>query len=194
MNSTAKSPHTTSDLGQLVRLCHVVRWLLIIFLFIQIGLFIMSWIMPAPMQFGLVKVDLDATAQSPGTIHTLDVGQRVVGFLVGLPGLILLTFGARRLGKALKEFQNRNFFSSQAIGHLRAFAGSALVSAVLFNLEEPLRAIAIRLFASRGEKVQITFEVTGNELLLLLVCGLFYLIVGLMQEGRRLSEENEGFV
>ena len=32
------------------------------------------------------------------------------------------------------------------------------------------------------------------SVLLVLVCGLFWLITGMMREGRRLAEENEGFV
>ena len=34
----------------------------------------------------------------------------------------------------------------------------------------------------------------SEQMMLMLLCGLFYLITRLMQEGRRLAEENESFI
>lgn len=189
-----KNSFTGADLGQLFRLCHVIRWMLLTFLIVQIGFFILSWVMPSPMQIGPLHVQFDPQTQAPDAIHNLDSVQKILGVLIGLPGLLILTYGVKRLGQTLDEFQNGTIFAVQTIGHLRAFAGATLIASVLFNIEKPLRNSVLNLASGGKTNYPIPIEVTSNELLLLLVCGLFYLIVGVMQEGRRLSEENEGFV
>ena len=189
-----KNSFSGSDLGQLFRLCHVIRWMLLTFLIVQIGFFVLAWVMPSPIQLGPLHIQFDPQGLAPDAIHNLDGMQRVIGILIGMPGLLVLTYGVRRLGQTLTEFQNGTIFAVQTIGHLRAFAGATLAASVLFNAEKPLRNMALNLASGGATNFPIPIEVTSNELLLLLVGGLFYLIVGVMQEGRRLSEENEGFV
>jgi hypothetical protein len=189
-----KNSFAGPDLGQLFRLCHVIRWMLLTFLVVQVGFFILAWVMPSPIQLGPLHVQFDPQGGGPDAIHNLDGVQRVIGVLIGMPGLLVLTYGVLRLGQTLTAFQNGTIFAVQTIGHLRAFAGATLIASVLFNVEKPLRNMTLNLASGGVTNFPIPIEVTSNELLLLLVCGLFYLIVGVMQEGRRLSEENEGFV
>ena len=189
-----KNSSTSAELGQLFRMCYVIRWMLLTFLIVQIGFFILSWITPSIMQIGPLHIQFDPQTQAPDAIHNLDPFQKVIGVMIGLPGLLILTYGVRRLGQTLTEFQNGNIFAWQTIGHLRAFAGATMIASVLFNLEKALRNMVLNLASGGVTNYPIPIEVTSNELLLLLVCGVFYLIVGVMQEGRRLSEENEGFV
>jgi len=59
--------------------------------------------------------------------------------------------------------------------------------------EKPVRDLAFNLLGN-GQGYPISIDVGSSELLLILVCSLFYLIAGVMHEGRRLSEENEGFI
>ncbi|MEM8519357.1 DUF2975 domain-containing protein [Janthinobacterium sp. CAN_S7] len=178
---------------QLTRMCQIIRGLLLTFLFVQLGLFLLSWIIASPLSIGPMHVELGPDGMAPESVHALSLLQRMVGMAVGLPGLLGLSYGIFRLGRALANFQKGKIFAVDTIGHLRASAGAMLVSVVLFNLEKPLRGVALHLAGSTSH-YPLALEVTSNELLLILVCSLFYLIAGVMHEGRRISEENEGFI
>ena len=180
-------------LGQLTRMCQVIRWLLLAFLLIQIGFFILSWIIPMPLKVGPLHIELDPDGMAAGSVHNLSLVQQTLGVVIGLPGLLALSYGINRLGRALAGFQTGKIFAMDTISQLRAAAASMLFSTVLFNIEKPLRGIAFNL-AGNGRTYPVVLEVATNELLLILVCSLFYLIAGVMHEGRRLSEENEGFI
>jgi hypothetical protein len=68
-----------------------------------------------------------------------------------------------------------------------------LLSTLLSIIEPPLRTLVWRFgFGASGRRTAV--GVSSEELLLVLVCALFFLITNLMHEGRRLAEENEGFI
>lgn len=181
------------ELGPLFRFCHVIRWLLLAFLLVQIGFFILSWIIPMPVMIGSVHMQVEPDGMAMGSVGELSTAQRSAGILVGLPGLLMLSYGLIRLGKTLTRFQQGQIFAADTIAHLRGAAGATLLAIVLFNLEKPLRGLAFNALGS-AQRYPVAIDVTSNELLLILVCSLFYLIAGVMHEGRRLSEENEGFI
>lgn len=181
------------ELGPLFRFCHVLRWLLLAFLLVQIGFFILSWIIPIPVMLGPVHIQVEPDGMAFGSVSALSTAQKYAGILAGLPGLLMLSYGLIRLGKTLTGFEQGRIFTADTIAHLRISAGATLLSIVLFSLEKPLRGIAFNLLGN-GKRYPVAIDVTSNELLLILVCSLFYLIVGVMHEGRRLSEENEGFI
>ena len=184
---------THLELGPLFRLCHVIRWLLLAFLLVQIVFFILSWVIPMPLSLGPIHIQLDPDGMGVGLVRELSSLQKTAGILIGLPGLAALSYGIVRLGQALAGFQQGRIFAIDTIARLRSSAGATCLAIVLFMLEKPLRLMAFNAFGS-GKGYPISIDVTSNELLLLLMCSLFYLIAGVMQEGRRLSEENEGFI
>lgn len=190
MNENQSSP---SDLGQLFRLCHVIRWLLFVFLTIQIAFFILSWAMAGPVSLGPLQLHINPDGMTDNAVERLGNVQRMVGILVGAPGLLALTHGIRHLSATLIAFQAGQIFAMKTIGHLRTAAGATIAAVVLFNLETPLRNLLFGWMGD-GQSYAIAMDITSHELLLLLVCSMFYLVVGVMHEGRRLSEENEGFV
>ena len=181
------------QLSPLFRLCNFIRWLLLAFLSIQIVFFLLPWIVPMPLELGPMHIQLDPEGMREGLVNELSVSQKIMGVLIGLPGLGALTFGFVRLGQTLKRFQQGRIFAVDTIARLRASAGAILLAIVLFTLEKPVRDLAFNLLGN-GQSYPISIDVTSSELLLILVCSLFYLIAGVMHEGRRLSEENEGFI
>jgi len=126
-------------------------------------------------------------------MNELSVSQKIMGVLIGLPGLVALTFGFFRLGQTLSRFQQGQIFAIDTIARLRASVGAILLAIVLFTLEKPVRDVAFNMLGN-GQSYPISIDVNSSELLLILVCSLFYMIAGVMHEGRRLSEENEGFI
>lgn len=163
------------------------------FLLVQIVFFLLSWVIPMPLTIGPINMQVAPDGMQGSRIDALTGAQQSAGMIVGVPGLVALTYGIFRLGRTLNGFQQGRIFAADTIAHLRASAGATLLSIVLFNLEKPLRGIAFNVFGD-GKSYPVSMAVTSNELLLILVCSLFYLIAGVMHEGRRLSEENEGFI
>lgn len=188
-----KSKAARPELGPLFRFCRVIRWLLLAVLLVEIGFFILSWIVPAPVMVGPVHMQFEPEGMSAAAVGALSPVQKLAGVLVGLPGLLMLSYGLVRLGKTLNAFEQGRIFKVDTIDHLRASAGFTLLAVILFSVEKPLRGIAFVLLGG-GKRYYVSFDVTSNEVLLILVCSLFYLIVGVMHEGKRLSEENEGFI
>ena len=78
------------------------------------------------------------------------------------------------------------------MAHLRAFAGATLAATLLSIVEPPLRTLGWWLIT--GVKSPLQIGLTGEQAMLILVCGLFYLVTRMMQEGGRLAQENEGFI
>jgi hypothetical protein len=84
------NPFTKRDLGQIRRLCRLLRAMLLVFLIVQIGFFILAWLLASPFQLGpwlMQVVPDDMTAEMRQAMPPL---QRLLGFAVGLPPVALL--------------------------------------------------------------------------------------------------------
>ncbi len=138
-------------------------------------------------------VQISPSGLSYAAARALGGPQRLAGAATCLPVLLTLLYGLWRLQCALRNVERRAMFSLDTIAHVRAFAGAALASTLLAIVEVPLRTLVYRFVLGLPEH-KLSIGVTNDQLLLILVCALFYLIIRLMHEGRRLAEENEGFV
>ncbi|MET0856797.1 MAG: DUF2975 domain-containing protein [Telluria sp.] len=169
--------------------CNLIYALLAACLILQLSFFVLAWSGWLPPD-GIVQVS--AKGMSGQQMRALELPQRVVGMALGLPALLALCYGMTRLARLLVNVRRGATFDRATIAHLRAFAGATLLSTLLSIVEPPLRAIVMRV----GFDVPARYSVgiSSEELMLVLVCALFYLITNLLHEGRRLAEENEGFV
>lgn len=116
-------------------------------------------------------------------------------FLIGavcLPYLACLAIAYRHLDGLLRGFERAEFFEPGTVAHLRAFAGFLLAAKVLSLAANHVRAWLYMPLASPGTRP--AFALTGDEVALLLMCALIFLIGHLMEEGNRLAEENRGFL
>ena len=170
--------------------CRVIRLLLSVCVLLQVAFFALAWgdLLPHDL-----FMQLSAPGMSSEGMRALSLGQRAGGALLGLPALLALCYGMWRLDRALRNVERRAVFDLDTIGHLRVFAGATLAATFLAIVEVPLRALLFRyLFGAAGNKMSI--GVSADQAMLILVCALFYLVIRIMHEGRRLAEENEGFV
>jgi len=106
--------------------------------------------------------------------------------------VLVLGYGLWRLDRLLLNFRRQDLFTPQSVAHLRAFAGATLTATLLAIVELPLRTLGWRLIT--GARWPLQIGLTGEQAMLILVCGLFYLVTRMMQEGGRLAQENEGFI
>lgn len=171
-----------------VSLIRTFLWLCVA---VQATFFFFAWSSFTPA-VGSVSIDITGEGISGAARLALSGRQRAIGAaLAGVP-LLVLGYGLWRLDRLLLNFRRRDLFAPQSIGHLRAFAGATLVSTLLTIAEPPARALAF--WALAGGERHLSVGIRSEQLILLLVCSLFYLVTRLMQEGSRLATENEAFI
>jgi hypothetical protein len=84
-------------------------------------------------------------------------------------------------------------FALPTVGHMKAFAASLLAALTLTVIEPALRALVWRHgVGSPAQAVKV--GVSSEELMLVLICTLFYVVASMMHEARRIAEDNEGFI
>lgn len=170
--------------------CWFIRVLLYLCLSIQIGFFLLAW-SPWQPSLGPWAIKLAAKGMGYEEARLLSTSARWLGVALGLPALLTMCYGLWRLDRMLVGWQRPDIFSLAAVGHLRAFAGATLLSVLLAIVETPLRGY---LLLSGAPPHRLNMGVSSEALMLIFTCTVFYLIASVMHEGRRLAEENQGFV
>lgn len=169
-----------------------VRLLLLAFVLLQVLYYVLAWLTPHGVHLAGVHIVLTPKWLSSGAVAALAPAPLAAAMLVNAPVVLLTAYAAWRLDALLRALKKGAWFAAATIGHLRAFAGAALAAMAWSVLDTLLRGLAWRYAFGIGGQVNI--GVSSEELLAMAVCALFFLIAGLMHEGRRLAEENEGFI
>ena len=170
----------------------VFRLVLLAFVLVQAIYFVMAWFVPQGVVLAGIHMVMTPKWLTPADVAALAPGPLLVAVLVSAPVLLLTAYAAWRLDALLRALRRGALFAVATIGHLRAFAGAALGAMAWSVLDTLLRGLAWRYGFGMAERVNI--GISSEELLAMLVCLLFFLVAGLMHEGRRLAEENEGFI
>lgn len=170
----------------------MLRLALLAFVLLQAAYFVIAWLVPHGVVLAGVHMVMTPKWLTAEAVAGLAPAPLAAAMLASAPVLLLTAYAAWRLDALLRALRRGAIFAAATIGHLRAFAGAALGAMVCSVLETLLRGLAWRhLFGMEGG---LNVGVSSEELLAMLVCLLFFLIAGLMHEGRRLAEENEGFI
>lgn len=169
------------------------RFFLLLFVLLQGAYFALAWFCPHPIPMPGFQMVFWPDGLTVEAAHALAPAQRWTGALASLPTLALLAYASWRLDGLLRAFQAGDLFSAAAIAHVRAFAGGAFGALVLAIAEQPLRGLLWR-YALGDPHAALQAGVTSESLLMMVACGLFYVFGGVLREGRRLAEENEGFI
>jgi hypothetical protein len=170
----------------------MLRLALLAFVLVEAAYFVMAWLVPQGAVLAGVHMVVAPKWLTPAAVAGLAPAPLAVAMLANAPVLLLTAYAAWRLDALLRALQQGALFAVETIGHLRAFAGAALGAMACLVLDTLLRGLAWR--HAFGIEGHVNIGVSSEELLAMFVCLLFFLIAGLMNEGRRLAEENEGFV
>lgn len=170
----------------------MLRLALLAFVLVQTWYFVMAWLVPQGVVVGGIHMSMTPKWLAADAVAALAPGPLFAAMLVSAPVVLLTAYAAWRLDALLRALKEGALFAVATIGHLRAFAGTALGAMVYSVLETLVRGLVWR--HAFGVEGRVEIGVSSEELLAILVCLLFFLIAGLMHEGRRLAEENEGFV
>jgi hypothetical protein len=126
----------------------------------------------------------------------------VLGPLSGHPRLALIDtlllsliclYGLYRLVRLMRLFERGEFFSTTAIGHLRAFAFSLLLSTLAGCLLPPIELTAARLMGL-NHITAVSIKMDGSDIWMVLISALFFVIAWIMAEARQLAEDNQMIV
>jgi hypothetical protein len=128
-----------------------------------------------------------------GAVAELTPGVRWAGVLCALPALLALGYAVVRLDRMLKACASGQMFALRTVGHMKAFAASLLASLTLTVIEPAVRGFVWR-HGLDGPAREINVGVSSEELTLVLICALFFVVASMMHQARRIAEDNEGFV
>jgi len=171
----------------------IVRLLSAVLGLLQLAYFLLAWIAPEPLQLGQVAMSFYPRGMGGSTVAGLSPGLRWTGALCALPALLLLAYALLRLDRMLRACASGRMFALPTVGHMKAFAASLLGALVLTVIEPALRVAVWRL-GFGGPPRAVNVGVSSEELMLVLICALFFVVASMMHEARRIAEDNAGFI
>lgn len=176
------------------RLCWLVRAVGVLFVGSVLVLYLGTWAFP---DLGLWQLHAAQMMRigglPPNAASALAGGDRFLLGAVSLPYLACLVWAFRHLFLMLRGFERGDFFERATVGHLRAFSGLLLLAKALSMVAVHVRVMMYAPYTGIGHPKFIV-NVSSDELALLLMCALIFLIAHLMEEGDRLAEENRSFL
>ena len=177
------------------RLCRAIEIGAALFVLSVIAIYVISWAWPEltlRTHAAVPRIHLAGLATS--ALAALSPSERLLVAAASLPYLAALAWAFYRLIRMLRRFEQGRFFERESVSDLRAFSGLLLVSKLLALAAMHLR-VAIAMHLLGPEKMgPVTINLSSDELAILLLCALFFAIAAMMEEGRKLAEENRGFV
>jgi hypothetical protein len=182
----------TPVLPKVKRLCWLVRAVAIAFVGSVLVLYLSTWIFPdlAIWDQHWAKM-MRIGGFAPTAAKDLSGSDRFFFGAVCLPYLVTLVWAFHHLGLMLRGFERGEFFERATVAHLRAFAGFLLLAKAFALIAGHVR---VAMFTPLAGHPKVLFSISSDELALLLLCALIFLIAHLMEEGDRLAEENRSFL
>jgi hypothetical protein len=181
-------------MARVLRLSRLVRAVGVLFLGLVSALYLLPALTPGFTLWTQHWSQLVAVGGfSLAALGAMAPGDRVLFIATALPYLGCLAWAFVHLDRMLRAFERREFFAQTTIRHLRAFAGLLLVARVIALLAGHLRAALFAALVERGN-ARLSMNITSDEIALLLLCALLFLVAHMLEEGGRLEDENRSFL
>ena len=175
------------------RLSRWIRYGAVLFVVCVLLIYAFTWMWPGASHGHHAVMALHLAGVSMSTLASLGLGDRLLIAAVSLPYLATLVWAFHRLVQMLRLFEAGRFFERETVSHLRAFSGLLLIAKLLALVAMHVRvAMVVHLFGHQTGRIAV--NLSSDDLAILLLCALFFAIAGMMEEGRRLAEENREFV
>lgn len=126
-------------------------------------------------------------------VRTIGGLNLALGFLCMLLPAIALIYGLWQLHHLFDLYGQAKFFTETNARCLRAFAGALFINALLVPIAGILLSLALTFNNPPGQKA-LSISVGSGELETAFVAAIFWVIAWIMQEGRRLADENEQII
>jgi len=184
-------PTTPSTVRKLSRW---IRYAAILFVMAVIAIYLATWMLPQLPDGHHAVLMLHLAGLPANALSTMDFGDRALVASVSIPYLATFIWAFHRLTRMLRNFEAGRFFERETVSDLRAFSGLLLVAKFLSLAAMHARVWLLMHLLGPGKKVVAMLNLSSDDLAILLLCALFFAIAGMMEEGRRLAEENREFV
>jgi len=130
-------------------------------------------------------------AQLAGVEWTLE--RRIVAALVGLLPAAAVAFALLALSRICRQYAEGKLFSDVVLGGYRRLGTALVVTTVLSWLQPTLLGLALALTLPPGKRF-VTVGVSSDDLLLVLITALVFLLGAVMQVAQRVQSENAEIV
>jgi len=170
-----------------------VRLLSVLLGALQLAYALLAWLVPEALHVGPVAMSFAPRGMETGDVAALSPALHWSGLACSLPALLLIGYALLRLDRMLDACSRGRMFALATVGHMKAFTGCILGALVLTIVEPALRA-AVWRYGLGSPAQQVNVGVSSEELMLVLICALFFVVASMMHEARRIAEDNEGFV
>jgi hypothetical protein len=192
-------------------MCKWMRIVAALFVTCVLAIYLVSWLAPQSLQGTppvaqgdaegadrasaphLHVMRLHLAGVSSTTMASLTTGQRLMLAAASLPYLAFLLLAFYRLDRMLAAFSRGEYFERATVGHLRAFSGFLLIAKLLALGAMHARS-AMVMHMTEAKRLVMSINLSNDDLAVLLMCGLFFVIARMMEEGQRLAEENKEFI
>ena len=119
--------------------------------------------------------------------------QRVAAAAVNAVPLVCVLVGVWQVKQCFQAFTQGQIFTSQAIAHLRRFAGWVAAAALAAIVSGAVVSVLLTLQNAPGTR-QLAIGVSSDHVFTLFFAALVWLMADIMGQGQALAEENERFV
>lgn len=123
-------------------------------------------------------------------ISAQPAGHPRLAVLMCLSLSMIYLYGLYRLLLLMRLFEQGEFFSIGATGHLRVFAGTLLVGTIV-GCVLPAVALAVMHMAGLNHDTSVSLQLDGSDVWMILVSTLFFVIAWILSEARQLAEDNQ---
>ena len=145
------------------------------------------WIFINDFPETLITVNTPSESLVP---HHLPAGLRLAGFAACLLPLAAVWYGLFHIRKLFSYYRSGTIFSFQHVRLFKKIARALMAWVLLSILYESAKSVLFSLGNPPGQRV-LSVGFTSSELTMLLIGGLVFFIAWIMDEGRRLHEENQ---
>ena len=172
------------------RLTKACEWLCLLFAIgLPIGV-VAFWLAGSPTDLYSGIFGSDIMGELPAAPRTW---QRVAGAVVMLAPTIALSLGLLSARRSLSLFAQGQYFVAEAIDGLRRFAFWGFWAVTGSIVAPSVIGVILTWLNARGHR-ELTISLRPDQVLGLLVAGLFWIIAGVLVKANGLADENRQFV
>jgi hypothetical protein len=173
-------------------LCRLIRYGVVVLVVATLVAHLWVWFALGNVQIGALTFFIHSGDLDAKSLAVMTLLERSLTIFISLPALFFLMIAFFKLVKLMRNFERRDFFIMSSILLLKGFCGAIFLHILCSMIEPVARMLAFSLINS-AHQPELVLRLTDSfdELLL---CGVFYVIARMMEEGRRIAEENSEFI